>query len=304
MMNYEKACKILEIDEKIEYESNEIKKQYKLMALMHHPDKNQSVDASAKFQEIHEAYEFLMNFNHEDMYDSDEDKTTIDKSSYRWVLYSFIKNVINTETGNYLFYTVLERISKMCEKNALDTLEKIDNNMLIKIHEILKKYKGAFHFTESFNEKIEELIKTKLQKDEYIILNPILDDLFENNLYKLTINNIVYFVPLWHHELVYDNKDRDIYVKCNPMLPENVEIDDSNNIHIKTTYAMDELWEKDQIDISLGKRMITFYPSLLKVKKTQTIILREQGISRINTTDIYDVTKRSDVYLHLNITLK
>jgi hypothetical protein len=51
---------------------------------------------------------------------------------------------------------------------------------------------------------------------------------------------------------------------------------------------MDELWEKDQIDISLGKRIITFYPSLLKVKKTQTIILREQGISRINTTDIYD----------------
>jgi len=303
-MNYDKACVILELDEKTDHNVKDLKRQYKLMALMYHPDKNSSPDASAKFQEIHESYEYLMTHNNEDMYDSDEDKTTIDKSSYRWVLYSFIKNILNTETGNYLFYTVLERISKMCEKNALETLEKIDNNMLIKIHEILKKYKGAFHFTESFSEKIEELIKTKLQKDEYIILNPILDDLFENNLYKLTVNNMSYVVPLWHHELVYDNKDRDIYVKCNPMLPENVEIDDSNNIHIKTTYTMDELWEKDQIDIILGKRIITFYPSLLKVKKNQTIILREQGISRINTTDIYDITKRSDVYLHLNIMLK
>lgn len=303
-MNYEKACKVLEIDEKIDHDIKDIKRQYKIMALTYHPDKNQSPDASAKFQEIHEAYEYLMTQNHEDMYDSDEDKTTTDRGSYRWVLFSFIKNVLNTETGNYLFYTVLERISKMCEKNALETLEKIDNTMLIKIHELLKKYKGAFHFTEGFSEKIEELIKSKLQKDEYVILNPILDDLFENNLYKLTINNMVYIVPLWHHELVYDNSGCDVYVKCNPMLPENIEIDDTNNVHMRISYALEEVWEKDRVDIDVGKKTLSFYPGLLKMKKTQTIILREQGISKINTTDIYDVTKRSDVYLHLNITLK
>jgi curved DNA-binding protein CbpA len=303
-MNYEKACKVLEIHENMIIDSCEIKRQYKIMALTHHPDKNPSPDASSKFQEIHDAYEYLMTHNNEDMYDSDEDKTTIDKGSYRWVLFSFIKNVLNTETGNHLFCTVLERISKMCEKNALETLEKIDNNMLIKIHELLKKYKGAFHFTESFCEKIEDLIKTKIQKDEYVILNPILDDLFENNLYKLTVNNMIYIVPLWHHELVYDNSGCDVYVKCNPMLPENIDIDDSNNIHVKKTYTIDELWEKDTVDLHIGRKTLTFYPNLLKIKKTQTIVLRGQGISKINTTDIYDVTKRSDVFLHLDITLK
>ena len=109
-MNYEKACKVLEIDENLDYDTKYVKRQYKIMALTYHPDKNHSPGASAKFQEIHEAYEYLMTHNNEDMYDSDEDKTTTDKGSYRWVLFSFIKNVLNTETGNYLFYTVLERI--------------------------------------------------------------------------------------------------------------------------------------------------------------------------------------------------
>jgi len=94
------------------------------MALMYHPDKNKSEDASAKFQEVHEAYEFLIDYNNEDANDSDDDNTSVDKSSYKWALFSFIKNVLKTETGNYLFYTILERISNMCEKNALETLEK------------------------------------------------------------------------------------------------------------------------------------------------------------------------------------
>lgn len=300
-MNYEKACKVLEMEEKPEYEENEIKRQYKVMALMYHPDKNPAQDASAKFQEIHDAYEYLMKHNNEDSYDSDEDKTEINKNSYRWVLYSFLKNVLNTETGNYLFYTILERISSMCEKNALETLEKIDNKTLVKIHELLNKYKHAFHFTESFNKKIEEMIQRKVQKDECVILNPILDDLFEDNLYKLTINEKTYIIPLWHHELIYDNSGCDIYVKCNPMLPENIEIDDSNNIHVRSSYKMDDLWEKEQIDFSIGKKIICFYPRLLKLQKTQTIVLKEQGISKINTTNIYDVSKRSDVYIHLTI---
>jgi DnaJ-class molecular chaperone len=160
-MNFKNACKVLDIKEKIKYEDNEIKRQYKLMALIYHPDKNKTEGASAKFQEIHEAYEYLMDYNNEDAYDSDEDAAKIDKGSYRWVLFSFIKNILKSETGNYLFYTILERISSMCEKNALETLEKIDNKILIKIHELLKKYKDAFHFTEGFTEKVEELIKIK-----------------------------------------------------------------------------------------------------------------------------------------------
>jgi len=318
-MNYKNACEILDLKQDACMEIEAIKRKYKLKALMYHPDKNKSSDASSKFQEIHDAYEFLL--KHMDFIDSDdesvfsesdEDYFDFNESSqnvenltgYRWVLYSFLKNITKNENNGSLFYMIIQKISTMCESKALETLEKIDKKLLIKIAETLKSYKDAFHFSLDFFDKIENIAKKKIENDECIILNPKLDDLFDNNIYKLKVDDFSYLVPLWHHELVYDHSGNDIYVKCYPVLPDNVSIDENNNLHVNLSLKIADLLENENIYFSLGKANFAFESSELKVARSQKIILDKKGISRINTMDVYDISRKSDIILNITIETK
>jgi hypothetical protein len=163
-------------------------------------------------------------------------------------------------------------------------------------------YKGAFHFTDDFVAKIEDMVKDKCKMDECIILNPTIDDLFENNLYKIRTNAFIYIVPLWHHELVYDNSGNDIYVKCNPILDNNVHIDNKNNVHVELKYSVGELWGLERVDFRIGKQVFSFDPRVLKLRNQQTLVLSRMGIPKINTEQVYDVEKKADIYLQIQLT--
>jgi len=306
-MNYKKACEQLGIYDTDDISLEQLKRQYRLKALAYHPDKNKSPDASQQFQAIQEAYEFLRD-NEEDEEDLDEYDNEEEGSAgqtftgYRWVLYSFLKMITKQDSQSSLFYTILKKISNMCEQKALDTLETIDKSLLIKIAALLRTYKEAFHFSSEFFDKIENMINKKIKHDECIILHPQIDDLLEHNLYKLKIDEFSYVVPLWHHELVYDHSGNDIYVKCSPILPENIHIDEKNNLHVSLSFDLLDLYRQSPITFCLGKQMFSFLSSDLRIKPKQTIILGEQGIARINTQDVYDISKKSDIILTINIT--
>lgn len=302
-MNYEKACKILEINH---LTIDVLKKQYRFNALRHHPDKNSAPDAASKFQEIQSAYEYLLNYleyenSEDDNCNDDEEFSKSDKNSYKNILFSFLNNIIINETGDSILKLILHRISTSCEKKAIEILEKVDKNITIKIYEVMKRNKEVFHFSTDFYDKLELLFKEKVKDDEYIILNPDIDDLFENNLYKLKINETTYLVPLWHHELVYDNSGSDIYVRCQPVLPEKVIIDNKNNIIINVSYSMSRIWLEKCINIQLGKKMFTISSDKLVIRENQRIVLEKQGISKINIMNTLDVSKKGDIMLDITI---
>jgi hypothetical protein len=67
------------------------------------------------------------------------------------------------------------------------------------------------------------------------------------------------------------------------------------------TYDIKEILKKEYITFYLGKKEFEIEPRELTVEKMQTITLKGEGISKINTIDIYDVSKKGNVVLHITL---
>ena len=293
-MTKQEAYEILEInvDEKIS--KNTIKKHYRMAALKYHPDKNKNADAVQKFQKIGEAYEFLCKRNN-----MNEDNKNAD---YETLLFSFLKKIIGNSINNDMFFIIIKKIINICNDKSIMWLTRLNKELLISIYKIIDNYKEVFHFSIEFIDKIKEIIKSKTENETRIILHPLLDDLFENNLYKLSYEDKMYIIPLWHHELTYDKSGgKELIVECYPILPDNVRIDEENNIHVRLEYTKDSIWEQDELDVILGSRSFKVKRNILKMVKSQKYILYSKGISQIYTHDIYNVVNRGDIHIYINI---
>jgi hypothetical protein len=297
-MNYKKACELLEVNNDVSLEN--IKKQYKLKALLYHPDKNPSENAKAQFQEISEAYRYLLDHNESSEY-SEDDGEILSNMDYKYYLFMFLKNTIKGNSQESLLYAILKKTTTVCSDKAIQLLQNLEKPALMKIYEILTKNKHYLHIESDLLDKIEKLINEKIENDECVILQPSIDDLFENNLYKLTINQHVYIVPLWHNNLVYDNSGNDVYVKCFPILEDNIELDKHNHIHIQIAASLRDIWDKQLFQISIGKRNIDVPIEQISLKKQQMICLKNMGISQMNPDSIYDVSQKSHIYIYLKL---
>ena len=108
-------------------------------------------------------------------------------------------------------------------------------------------------------------------------------------------------IPLWHHELVYDISGADLYVRCFPILSDNVSIDSNNNISVDLQYDIRELLSKEEIKIDLGGHRFCFNVEDLRVVPQQTAILKGAGIPSINSKDIFSINERSNLMLNIRL---
>jgi curved DNA-binding protein CbpA len=293
-MNYEDACINLNINTTETINSELIKKKYRILALKYHPDKNKSEDASNRFIEIQESYEYLL--RHYNYTDNEKNQ------NYYNILQTFLNNMFPEQQHSTLIFYIFEKIISKCEKHALNTLNNLDVNILNQLYNIIILYKDSLHINDDIINQIASIIKNKHINKETIILNPTINDLFENNLYKLQYENKTYIIPLWHHELIYDTGEHDFTVKCIPILPNNIQVDNNNNITINLTYHISDIWEKNEIHFSIDNFNFYFHKNQLKLQEKQTIKIYNQGISKINTIDVFNVNNKSNICA--NITLK
>lgn len=298
-MDLNNACLHLQINQP--FSLNQLKKQYRIMALKYHPDKHiPDIDSfyENKFKDINQSYAFLNDYlesnnNHE----KDKEKETNDYNS----LFGDFLSSFFTQNQNEV-EKVIHSIFADCQNISIKMFENMDKDKAIQIYEFINTYQHILYINSETVERIRQIINEKVESDNIIIVNPSIDDLINDNIYKLDFEEETYYVPLWHDEVYYKHKSHNLVVKCIPELPENISLDDENNVIINLYKNIGDVFANDHIEYQLGKQFISIPANKLFIQKRQTYRVKGCGISTIQPNNIYDNSEKSNVIFVIYLT--
>jgi curved DNA-binding protein CbpA len=309
-MNYKEAFEILEIDLSVisvnDITAEYLKKQYRKLALKNHPDKNNNTaESTTKFQQIHEAYEYLRReCKHLPEDDDDESVDEPISSLYFDILTGFMKTMF---AGTYddVLTKIVNDIIVAGKKISSRLFDGLDKETALNLYTFLSNNRTVLHLSQEMLDIIREVVVKKYDNIEVYRLNPSISDLMNNNLYKLYVNDALYLVPLWHNESYFDGSGCEIMVICEPELPKGITIDDDNNVYVETViYGYNDLvsliLEDGTIQVDIGEKQFKIPVSQLHMKQEQYYRIKNEGISKIKK-DMCDVAEKSDIMVKINI---
>lgn len=308
-MNYKIAFKILEIDFiNTKYQDltcEYLKKRYRKLALKYHPDKNGNTEESNEhFKKINEAYNYLRREikNLKPEIDEEEELTHDSQTIYLNVLKNFIKSVMD---GNYIdiIAKIVNDILNKGKQISLKIFEDLDKDTALNVYIFLSRYRSILYFNDDLLENVKQMVIQKYDNVEIYKLNPSINDLLHNNFYKLYVQEQLYLVPLWHKESYYDGSGCEIIAICEPDLPDNINIDDDNNliVHVEI-YARENLADMiindDKLTFYIGNESFSIPPSELYLKREQYYRFKGKGLVNIKK-DLYDLSDKSDIIVKI-----
>jgi hypothetical protein len=321
-MDIKRARNILNL--KYNYTSEELKKNYRILALKHHPDKNENSEESCEiFKEINAAYLFLSNFDispdspvRGDSQDHDSSPSPAPTDSYIAIFRVFVQsllqkmtNTVSKDASSITISTIIKIIVEDCHDLSLKMFEDLDKETAYNIYEIITTYHREFHISSEKLELFEKIMRSKMALDNLVVISVTLDELFsDNNIFVLEHDDKKYYIPLWHTELYYkigetgiNNTPVDLIVRCIPITPSYIYIDTNNDIYIDLRMKIGDLLEKKCIDFDIGGRKFTIPAGSLYITNMQTYVIPAQGIPIISTKNMYDTSERSSIIFNIEL---
>lgn len=291
-MNYKKACDLLNLSDPITIKK--IKKHYYKLALLYHPDKNDSKEASIKFCECNEAYIYLQKYFKISVEDENLD--------YKNIIKNCIKTLFPDIEWNDIFLdTTLNGVLNNCKKISLKIFKKLDKEKALELYLFLSSHKEIFSMDDTILKEMKIILQNKVNKENIIILNPTIDDLLDDKVFKLDIKNQVFLVPLWNYEVCYDISGNDLIIYSIPEIDDNIMIDNENNIIYNFNSSIQDVLNKEFITIEIGNKVLKIPIETLYIKNNQQFIFKDNGILKIDELNLFSTKNRGNIYI--NITL-
>lgn len=323
----------------------QLNKRYHLLALKHHPDKahvndeggdGNDGDATEKFKEINDAHKRVRDYFYSGCSDHDTE-INID-TGYDSILQLFLKTIIVKITAtsplapdSNAIQSIIHGIITKGIQSSVKIFRTMDKNTSIMIYDILSKNQELFGISREIMDELTCIIEEKTSTDMVVRLNPSLSDMLLDRVYILNEGGHSYYIPLWHTELHFkrtvsanlhevEDVSGEIIVLCEPELPDNITIDDDNNIYISLDVNIQELFVKQVLPVVVDDvHGFVYYLHACDVTLSsyntagrQRILLRDVsgvagsgGIAKWNhhQSDVYKVIQRANVYANVRLVL-
>ena len=329
----------------------ELNKRYHLLALKHHPDKassdgagSSSIEASAtasaateRFKEINDAHKRVKEY----FYSTDgcefHPETGYDSILQLFIQTILVKITAATGAGTVPDASAIQSLIHLIITKGIHSgivmFRNMEKHSCITIYEILSRNQDLFGISQEIMDELTHIVEEKTGDDLVVRLNPSLLDMLLDRVYILQENGHSYYIPLWHSELHFKNAaaaaaagaggerddalEREVIVLCDPELPENVDIDDDNNLFISLAVDIRDLFSNQVIPVYINDEIkahgIVYYLHAGDVRLSDTrqcVLLRGGagaeyggGIAMCNTktSDIYNVGTRANVYANIRL---
>ena len=292
-MNYERACRTLNLHDG--FTTSQLKRAYYKKCLQYHPDKNP--DGEEEFKQVQCAYEFLRTSSRTFIV---EDHSIF---TYKDIFEKFINMSMKTTDVKDLLHQLVFSTS------SIDwILEHSSEELVLELYSFLSKHQETIPIDiERVKRRVDEIKKTK----RIYTLHPTLKELYTHQIYVLEHEKETYYIPLWHHELYFDDfivynepSFEDISLSSTPSytLPQDVNIDTDNDIHLTYIIPKENLFHREYITFDYQNIIHLQIPlSKCYIKSQQTYTFYHQGIPYINTHQVFNIKKKSNFYIHITI---